>query len=71
MQVDCPFFVLYDYRIIMCHLQSDETSEKKMNTIFERLNIDVASQNNEIVYMTLFEVMNSSLTSIISSIKQG
>ena len=67
----CPFFVLYDYRIIMCHLQSDETSEKKMNTIFERLNIDVASQNNEIVYMTLFEVMNSSLTSIISSIKQG
>ncbi|PTQ85289.1 hypothetical protein [Agitococcus lubricus] len=67
----CPFFVLYDYRVVLCHLQSDETVQEKMHTIYERLNIGIENRNNEVVYMTLFQAMEKSLDAIISHVNNG
>lgn len=65
----CPFFVLYDYRVVMCHLQSDNTIQSKMESIFERLNINDKNKNNEGVYMAIFEAMSDSFNIIIANIK--
>ncbi|MCR9906267.1 hypothetical protein NB545_02110, partial [Vibrio campbellii] len=65
----CPFFVLYDYRIIMCHLQSENTVSERMKTIHERLKVASESKEHEAIYMALFESMQNSLESICSKLE--
>ncbi len=69
-EIMCPFFVLYDYRVVMCHLQSEETVTEKMDSIFNRLKISDSDKNHETVYMTIFESMKSSLNAIIDHIEK-
>lgn len=69
-EVMCPFFVLYDYRVVMCHLQSEETVNEKMDSIFDRLKINDKDKNHETVYMRIFESMKCSLSKIINHIEQ-
>lgn len=59
-----PFFVLYDYRINVCHLQSQETVMTKTKTINERLSIDASNASHEVIYDGLFEKIYDSLTKI-------
>ncbi|BBF84526.1 hypothetical protein DLM_0886 [Aquitalea magnusonii] len=64
----CPFFVLYDYRIVMCHLQSEGTIEEKMDSIYNRMNICAENRHNEEIYMAIFQRLAQSLDSIINHI---
>lgn len=64
-----PFFVLYDYRINVFHLQSQETVMTKTKTINERLSIDASNASHEIIYDSLFEKIHDSLTKIKSLIE--
>ncbi|MDK2618101.1 hypothetical protein QO218_20525 [Vibrio vulnificus] len=65
-----PFFVLYDYRVVMCHLQSEETVNEKMDSIFNRLDISDNDKHHETVYMSIFESMKVSLSRIIELIEE-
>ena len=65
-----PFFVLYDYRVVMCHLQSEETINEKMDSIFNRLDIGDNDKHHEAVYMSIFESMKVSLSRIIEFIEE-
>jgi hypothetical protein len=64
-----PFFVLYDYRINVCHLQSQETVMTKTRTINEKLSIDASNASHEIIYDSLFEKIHDSLTKIKSLVE--
>ncbi|ENL8546909.1 hypothetical protein AB9K78_002208 [Serratia marcescens] len=64
-----PFFVLYDYRVVMCHLQSEETFNKTMDTIYQRLGISDNDKHHETVYVSIFELMKYSLSRVIEHIK--
>jgi hypothetical protein len=59
-----PFFVLYDYRINVCHLQSQETVMTKTKAINERLSVDVSNTSHEVIYDSLFDKIYNSLTTI-------
>ncbi|MCH8618047.1 hypothetical protein [Undibacterium sp. TS12] len=59
-----PFFVLYDYRINVCHLQSQETVMTKTKSINERLSVDVSNTSHEVIYDSLFEKIYDSLRTI-------
>ena len=63
-----PFFVLYDFRILMCHLASDETREKSLASINERLGIDPASTRLDSIYFGLLPKITASLESIMALI---
>jgi hypothetical protein len=63
-----PFFVLYDFRILMCHLTSDETQEKSLASINERLGIDPASTRLDLIYFALLPKITASLESILALI---
>lgn len=70
-EIMCPFFVLYDYRIVMCHLQSEESANEKMDSIFNRLNISNNDRHHEAVYMNFFESMRDSLINITRNITEA
>lgn len=59
-----PFFVLYDYRINVCHLQSQDTVMTKIKAINERLSADTSNTSHEVIYDKLFEKIYSSLIEI-------
>lgn len=59
-----PLFVLYDYRINVCHLQSMATVATKIQSINERLAIDKSNASHETIYDKLFEKIFDSLTEI-------
>lgn len=61
-----PFFVLYDFRILMCHLASEETQEKSLASINERLGLEKANTNLEAVYFALLPKVTASLEGIVS-----
>ncbi|QBH96611.1 hypothetical protein EKN56_09445 [Limnobaculum zhutongyuii] len=67
-EIMCPFFVLYDYRVVMCHLQSEESVNEKMDSIFYRLHISDNDKHHETVYMSIFEFMKDSLSRVIEHI---
>jgi hypothetical protein len=59
-----PFFVLYDYRVNVCHLQSQETITTKTQSINERLELDASNTSHEKIYDQLFKKIYDSLSSI-------
>ncbi|MCD9840013.1 hypothetical protein LVR66_02100 [Klebsiella pneumoniae] len=63
-KIMCPFFVLYDFRIMVCHLQSEQSKSEQLKSINKRLNIDEENCDYEIIYEKLFEQLKDSLTSI-------
>lgn len=66
-----PFFVLYDYRVNVCHLQSLGTVMTKTHSINERLSIETSNTSHEVIYDKLFEKIYDSLTTIDVLIGQG
>ncbi|HGU9804451.1 TPA: hypothetical protein ACNFO5_001823 [Citrobacter freundii] len=67
-KIMCPFFVLYDFRIMVCHLQSEQSKSEQLKSINKRLNIDEENCNYEIIYEKLFEQLKDSLTAIEDNI---
>lgn len=59
-----PFFVLYDYRINVCHLQSIATVTTKTQSINERLGLSKTNESHENIYEQLFKQIYESLTKI-------
>lgn len=61
-----PFFVLYDFRVLVCHLTSIDTHEEKLATINERLGLDRANQQLDVIYLTLLQRVSDSLQKIVA-----
>jgi len=61
-----PFFVLYDFRVLTCHLASDESREKLLASINERLSLGKANVNLEAIYFALLPKLSASLEKILS-----
>lgn len=56
-----PFFVLYDYRVNVCHLQSLQTVTTKTQSINQRLGLDASNVSHEKIYDKLFQEIYKSL----------
>lgn len=63
-----PFFVLYDYRVNVCHLQSLQTVATKTQSINQRLGLDASNVSHEEIYNRLVQKMHKSLEQIDSLI---
>ena len=55
--VICPLYVLYDLRVAMAHLQSNETKERMLKSCCERLGLD----ENERDYIKIFDILINKL----------
>ena len=66
-EVMCPFYVLYDFRIITCHLQSEESRTEKLTSINKRLGIPEDNLSNEIIYDSLIDLLSKSYSAIIDA----
>lgn len=60
-EIMLPFFVLYDYRVNVCHLQSEATITTKIQSINERLGLAISNISHEQIYDKLFEKIYDSL----------
>lgn len=66
-EVMCPFYVLYDFRIITCHLQSEESRAEKLKSINKRLGIPEDNLSNEMIYDSLIDSLSRSYSTIIDA----
>lgn len=64
----CPFYVLYDFRIITCHLQPSDKIQKTLESINTRLGIDENNRNYELVYDSIINMLASSYTEILEKV---
>lgn len=62
----CPFYVLYDFRILTCHLQSKERSGKMLKSINSRLGINESSISYELIYDALIDKLSSSFSQVLA-----
>lgn len=60
----CPFYVLYDFRVMVCHLQSDDTKDGQREKINERLGLSLENESYENIYDALFVSLERSLIAI-------
>ena len=60
-----PFFVLYDFRIILDHRHSKNNEEQKIEFCYKRLNIPVNYDNFEIFYNTLLKEITQSYSKLL------
>jgi hypothetical protein len=64
----CPYYVLYDFRVLTCHLLSPETSEKSLIAINSRLGIPSENKDYERIYDALIDLLSASYKEIIDSL---
>lgn len=62
----CPFFVLYDFRILVCHLRSTESRGELLARINERLGLNKDNQAYDLIYDKIFIEMEKSYTNILA-----
>ncbi len=62
-----PLFVLYDLRIAMAHLQSEETKEELISKSCERLELDIDCRDYLVIYDRLLDRIEEMYTTIIDS----
>jgi hypothetical protein len=63
----CPFYVLYDFRIITCHLQSEESRLSKLTSINSRLGLAEDNTNHEVIYDALIASLSHSYRTILDA----
>jgi len=63
-----PFFVLYDFRILVCHLIPGDKRESMLRTINSRLSIAEDSVCYEKIYDSLITTLSASCSEIIASL---
>jgi hypothetical protein len=64
----CPFYVLYDFRIITCHLQSSEKRSESLKSINTRLGINESNDDYEVIYDAIISMLSSSYTEILERV---
>jgi hypothetical protein len=64
----CPFFVLYDFRVMTCHLQPADKKEEKLRSINQRLGLPEGNQEYEQIYDALIDRMAGTISKIIELI---
>jgi len=65
----CPFFVLYDFRILTCHLSSVETKNKTLSAINNRLELSKENTLNEPIYAALVYKLLLSIKGIKNAVE--
>lgn len=65
----CPFYVLYDFRIITCHLQSLDKKADTLKSINSRLEIDENNEDYELIYDTIINKLSASFVEILEQTK--
>jgi hypothetical protein len=65
----CPFFVLYDYRILVCHLISDDKKYNILMSINGRLELPKDNSSNEAIYDALVSKLLFSIQAIKERVK--
>lgn len=63
-----PFFVLYDFRLVLDHDYTEEKEKEKLDFCYERLEIPKNYKNFEKLYDKLLEELTKSYSKITSSI---
>jgi len=63
----CPFYVLYDYRVLTCHLQSAESAAELRGAINLRLDRPRDCTDHESIYSALLDQMVYSMERILSA----
>lgn len=64
-EIALPFFVLYDLRVAMAHLQSDEKKERLLSSACERLGLDSTCRDYILIYESLLEKINETYKILI------
>lgn len=64
----CPFYVLYDFRVITCHLQSSEKRLQTLKSINTRLGIDEENTDYELIYDGIISMLSSSYKDILARV---
>lgn len=64
----CPFYVLYDFRVITCHLQSSAKRSKILKSINTRLDIVEDNTDYELIYDAIINRLSLSYTEILARI---
>jgi hypothetical protein len=59
-----PFFVLYDFRLLACHLRSDDNRVEVLKAINTRLGLPEANTSFEQIYFALLPKLTTALDSI-------
>lgn len=65
----CPFYVLYDFRIITCHLQSSESKASILSSINSRLGLKADNLDYETIYDTLIDLLAKSYSKLNLSLE--
>ena len=65
----CPLFVLYDYRILTCHLIPDTKRKETLLAINHRLGLSEENANNETIYDALISRLLKSVETILSKLQ--
>lgn len=63
--VICPFFVLYDMRLVISHLIPTEKAEEILNSCCERLNLPAGTKDYKQVYNSLIERLINSFKIVL------
>lgn len=66
-EIMSPFYILYDFRIITCHLQSEEGRAEKLKSINKRLGIPEDNVSNERIYDSLIDELSKSYAAVIDA----
>jgi hypothetical protein len=67
-RISLPFFVLYDFRVLTCHLASDETWDRSLASINRRLGLDEDNVKLDAIYHTLLPLLTLSLNELVASV---
>lgn len=65
----CPFYVLYDFRIITCHLQSSDKRAEILKSINTRIGIEENNANYELIFDAIISMLSSSYAQILKRAK--
>jgi len=64
----CPFFVLYDFRVLTSHLQPAANKQVILTSIITRLGLPANTGDNQVIYDALISQMLTSLAELRSRI---
>ena len=64
-----PFYVLYDFRTITCHLQSAEKRAEALQLINTRLGLDEDNTDYELIYDGIINMLSSTYTKILARVQ--
>lgn len=67
-KIMCPFFVLYDFRVISSHLFSKEKRTKILSSIKSRLELE-SKDDFEVIYESLLSALSESYPQLLNTIK--